>query len=198
MKDLTFAFPHAKPTALNGMLADQDFDPHCGYISPQEAEILYNMACKYRGRWLEIGCHTGWSAAHIALSGNVVIALDPAFAGATRGRDQMVRTWENLKRAEVEERVLLWPDASGNYFAELPLGEEFAGVFIDGDHSAPAPLNDAINALAHIAKPGVIIFHDGYSEDIRVGVRACQQAGMVVTAYPTQQCITVCEYLEAH
>ncbi|WP_204249752.1 hypothetical protein [Gemmata sp. SH-PL17] len=44
--------------------------PHIGFVSRDEAAILYNTALRFRGRRaLEIGCWLGWSTCHLALGG---------------------------------------------------------------------------------------------------------------------------------
>ena len=44
--------------------------PTIGFVSRDEAHILYNTALKLKGKnALEIGCWLGWSTAHLAAGG---------------------------------------------------------------------------------------------------------------------------------
>lgn len=189
MPDLRYAFPHACPTLPGGVLADKDFDPNCGYIAQDEANTLYRMACEYPGLWLEIGTHTGWSAAHIALAGNNVITLDPALGDDPR---MMARARENLERAGVKDLVAIEPIKSDEWFGRHPVQSSFAGVFIDGNHDSPHPANDAKNAIRSLQRRGCIVFHDGAGQPIKDGVELCRAAGFSVEVHHTQQSLTVC------
>jgi glycosyltransferase involved in cell wall biosynthesis len=55
-----------------------DRQPIVGFLSRDEAHILYNTALQFQGkRALEIGCWLGWSACHLALAGVVLDVVDP-------------------------------------------------------------------------------------------------------------------------
>src|SRR5439155_17913794 len=52
--------------------------PTIGFVTRDEAAILYNSALQFRGkRALEIGVWLGWSACHLALAGVELDAVDP-------------------------------------------------------------------------------------------------------------------------
>ena len=51
--------------------------PTVGFLSRDEAHILYNTALQFRGKKaLEIGCWLGWSACHLALAGVELDVID--------------------------------------------------------------------------------------------------------------------------
>ncbi|MDZ7839289.1 MAG: TylF/MycF/NovP-related O-methyltransferase [Gammaproteobacteria bacterium] len=53
--------------------------PNIGVLGLEEATILYNCARSFEGRrGLEIGCHLGWSTAHILAAGVRLDVIDPA------------------------------------------------------------------------------------------------------------------------
>ena len=54
--------------------------PYVGFLSRDEAHILYNTALQFAGQpALEIGCWLGWSACHLALAGVNLDVVDPFF-----------------------------------------------------------------------------------------------------------------------
>jgi hypothetical protein len=53
---------------------------HVGFVSRDEAAILYNTAIDFSGRrGLEIGCWMGWSSAHLLLGNIELDIIDPLF-----------------------------------------------------------------------------------------------------------------------
>src|SRR5215472_17090694 len=53
-------------------------NPTVGFLSRDEAVILYNLARRFVGLpCLEIGCWRGWSSAHIALGAGNLEIVDP-------------------------------------------------------------------------------------------------------------------------
>lgn len=53
-------------------------ETYVGFLSRDEAHILYNTALKFKGKKaLEIGCWYGWSACHLALAGVELDVIDP-------------------------------------------------------------------------------------------------------------------------
>ena len=56
-----------------------------GYLSLEEAVVLHALAGRFAGRrGLEIGCHFGWSTAHILSAGVDLDVVDPALAEQDR------------------------------------------------------------------------------------------------------------------
>ncbi len=188
--DLTPAFRHthvSEKACGHDVLGDNDFEPDCGYITHDEAAILFHVSRTFPGEWLEIGSHTGWSAAHIALSGNTVTAIDPQFSKVAF----FLRTYGNLKAAEVADRIRLFAGTAESFFQEEP-NSKFMGAFIDGDHGSPGPLNDAKEVLPHLQEDAVVIFHDFTGWPIREGTSYLVQRGFRFHVYNTPQMIAVC------
>lgn len=169
------------------VLSDTVFQPDCGYITHDEAAVLYHIALQFPGRWLEIGTHTGWSAAHIALAGNLVVGTDPSL-GDVRF---FLRAHENLTAAGVADRVRLYAGMGEGYLAEEK-SQMFSGAFIDGNHDSPAPLNDAKAVLPHLLPAAVVTFHDFAGRAVRDGVSYLKSQGFNFRVYNTPQFLGVC------
>lgn len=193
--DLRPAFPHTAEFIVNGKptLHDIDFQPSCGYVSVDEARILWQCARDFPGTWCEIGSHTGWSGAHIARglrppdewSGKLV-AIEPQFVYLSffeRARD-------NWQRAEVDDVIFPVAARSQDYFAGCV--ETFAGVFVDGDHSPGEPLKDARMVLPRLAERAVVVFHDGSGQPVHEAAAFMGAQGFTVHVYPSMATLTVC------
>lgn len=112
----------------------------CGFWTHDEAAILYNVASKIMGHWLDIGGLTGWIAAHEAAAGCQVLSVDPMYATA----EFRERAVANLTETRMHVYVQLYPETSNCFFARND--GHFNSILIDGDHTAPQPLQDAVNA----------------------------------------------------
>lgn len=209
--DLAPAFaPHliVKPRVCSlghDVPSDSDFGPDCGFMTHDEAAILWAVANAVKGKfWLDIGSRLGWTTAHI-LSGGVeyVEAVDPEYAFSnSHGTSFWDRTLENLTRCgfmpETGIRVGFSAMKSDLFFdGWFPLDDSgpfriYSGACIDGDHDAPQPLKDAQNSLARLAPAGVIVFHDFWGRPIREGVEFLLNAGLKCRVYDTPNGMAVC------
>lgn len=173
----------------HSILHDVDFEPHCGYMSHDEAAILYNIARLNQGEWLEIGSHTGWSGAHIATAGNCVDMLDPSY----QDPKFLERTAENLTAVGVSRLCQLIPLPSTNYWlSSAHNSRHYKGAVIDGNHDAPYPEQDAAAVLPWLQEDAVVFFHDFCGRPIRDGVRLLIRHGFKFRVYNTPQMIGVC------
>lgn len=164
--------------------------PDVGFISRDEAHILYNTALKFRGKkGLEIGCWYGWSACHIALAGVELDVIDPLLAQA----DIYESVTNSLRDAGVLETVNLLSGYSPQKVEELTekLQRQWSFFFIDGSHDAPCPLNDAIVCEKFAEKDAVILFHDLTSPDVVQGLDYLKQQGWNTMIYQTMQIMGV-------
>lgn len=147
----------------------------CGFTTHDEAAIIYNIAEQVGGRWLEIGAHTGWTSAHIANAGCQVHCLEPMY----RVPEFRQRTEDNLGDADcyldfrrsdeffsggISKEIYFPHDSTTKIEIEFP---KWDGIFIDGDHNRPRPMEDAQNAAAHLKETGVILLHDYYGAPVR-------------------------------
>ncbi len=164
--------------------------PIVGFLSRDEAHILYNTALQFQGKpALEIGCWLGWSACHLALADVKLDVIDPllespAFYGSVD---------ESLSAAGVRSRVNLVPGYSPQQVEELAAADsrQWSLIFIDGDHDAPAPLQDAIACEPFAAEDAIILFHDLASPDVAAGLDYLQQRGWNTLVYQTMQIMGV-------
>ena len=186
------AFPHTAEFIVNGLptLHDIDFQPSCGYVSIEEARILWQCARDFPGTWVEIGSHTGWSGAHIAdgLLGSYgrVVAIEPQFVQL----DFFVRARQNWHRAKIDHRIFPVAALSKDYFAGCV--ETFSGAFVDGDHSVGEPLHDARMLLPRLADRAVVIFHDGSGAPVHEAAAFMGHQGFTVRVYGTMGTMVVC------
>jgi hypothetical protein len=172
---------------------DPVFGTHkqCGVWTRDEAAILYEAARQLHGDWLDIGGHTGWTAAHIIAAGNPRVDLvDPMYAN----QEFAERTRENLKSFW---RVALFGSTSDEFFSFLlkdgALEEDLcAGIVIDGDHDRPHPLHDAQNAAKLLRPTGVILLHDAIGVPVQDAVAWLQDSGFRVKVYLTPHVVACC------
>jgi predicted O-methyltransferase YrrM len=195
--DLLPAFPHTAEFVVNGKPTrhDVDFQPSCGYVSIDEARILWQAARDFPGVWCEIGSHTGFSGAHIAhglFGSGGLVAIEPQFVYL----DFFQRARSNWQRADhvaqfpIDGTIFPVAALSKDYFAGCV--ETFAGGFIDGDHSPGEPLHDARMLLPRLAERAVVIFHDGSGQPVHEAAAFMRHQGFEVRAYPTMGSLMVC------
>lgn len=179
--------PHSNGHSVLSDFADSE-DPQltfyhkCGFATHDEAAILFTIARAFRGDWLDIGGHTGWTAMHQAAAGCDVIAVDPMY----RVEAFRERTEENIGDAA----ICLFAGTSREFFSQNR--KPFDGVMIDGDHMAPHPEEDARNALAWLNERGVIIFHDAIGTPVQDGIRYLISQGLHHRVYWTPHVLAVC------
>ncbi|MEG4210199.1 TylF/MycF/NovP-related O-methyltransferase [Microcoleus sp. S13_B4] len=164
--------------------------PTIGFLSRDEAHILYNTALKFQGKKaLEIGCWLGWSACHLALAGVQLDVVDPLLA-----IPEFYESVSNsLKAAEVFESVNLVDGYSPQKVEELAdqFQRKWSLIFIDGNHESPGPLNDAIACEQLAEADALILFHDLASPDVAQGLDYLRDKGWQTLVYQTMQIMGV-------
>jgi predicted O-methyltransferase YrrM len=163
---------------------------HTGFLSRDEAHILYNTALNHSGyRALEIGCWLGWSACHLALGGVELDVIDPALGDPIWFGNVMI----SLRAAGVYDRVRLIPGASPEMTLRLAgLERQSWGlIFIDGDHDRPGPLRDAMAAHLVATPDAIVLFHDLASPEVAEGLEFLRQEGWNTMIYQTMQIMGV-------
>ncbi|BAY23564.1 macrocin-O-methyltransferase domain-containing protein [Calothrix sp. NIES-2100] len=182
-------WPYIRSTIPHNWYADKR-QPFAGFVSRDEAHILYNTALKFRGkRALEIGCWYGWSACHLALAGVELDVIDPRLAEA----DVYESVTDSLQSAGVLDTVNLISGYSPEKVEELAekLQCKWSLFFIDGSHDAPCPLNDAIICEQLAETDALILFHDLNSPDVAQGLDYLRQKGWKTMIYQTMQIMGV-------
>jgi len=159
----------------------------CGFWTHDEAAILYETASRLRGRWVDIGAHTGWTAAHVAQAGCAVTVVDPLLAA----KEFRERFWANVKDPDVLLR--LWALRSAEVLAgNSCLAWPIDGFVIDGDHEPGEPQLDAEGSVAHLVEPGVIIFHDFIGKPVREAVQYLIRERFHCRVYWTPHVVALC------
>lgn len=194
-------FPHAFSRVMghscgHDILSDwadkSDEDPifglyrNCGFWTEDEAAILYQVACKVGGRWLDIGAHTGWTACHIGAARCVVDGVDPMY----RVPEFMHRAWSNIVGYGEAYQFTLYATTSEEFLRQP--GQSYDGVVVDGAHDDPAPLDDAIGAHGRLNQTGVILFHDAIGGPVQLAVRWLAANGYQHRVYLTPHVLAAC------
>ncbi|MEH2063959.1 MAG: TylF/MycF/NovP-related O-methyltransferase [Nostoc sp.] len=165
-------------------------ETYVGFLSRDEAHILYNTALKFRGKKaLEIGCWYGWSACHLALAGVELDVIDPLLEKA----DMYESVTNSLQSAGVLDRVNLVSGYSPQKVEELAEKSQrkWSLFFIDGSHEAPCPLNDAMICEQFAEPDALILFHDLNAPDVAQGLDYLKQNGWNTMIYQTMQIMGV-------
>ena len=185
----TQPWPYLRREIPHNWYVDQR-QPTVGFLSRDEAHILYNTALKFKGeKALEIGCWLGWSACHLALAGVQLDVVDPLLA-----IPEFYESVSNsLKAAEVFESVNLVNGYSPQKVEELAdqFQRKWSLIFIDGNHESPGPLNDAIACEQLAEADALILFHDLASPDVAQGLDYLKQRGWNTLVYQTMQIMGV-------
>lgn len=163
---------------------------YMGFVSRDEASILYNTGLMFRGQWgLEIGCWLGWSACHLALSGLMLDVVDPVVLQP----EVHASIVQSLTIAGVLESVHLTGGSSPAAVEQLAssLERTWSFFFIDGDHEGDAPLLDA-QACHRFAEPDALVaFHDLAAPAVGRGLDFLREQGWNTLVYQTMQIMGV-------
>jgi predicted O-methyltransferase YrrM len=164
--------------------------PAMGFLSRDEAHLLYNTALLFRGRpALEVGCWLGWSTCHLALAGVQLDVIDPVL----ERQEFHASITASLESAGVRRSVNLVVGHSPQKVHELAASRasRWSLFFIDGNHDSPGPLQDATACEACAAPDALILFHDLASPDVAAGLRYLQDRGWRTLIYQTMQIMGV-------
>jgi cephalosporin hydroxylase/glycosyltransferase involved in cell wall biosynthesis len=168
--------------------------PFVGFLSRDEAHILYNTALKFKGkRALEIGCWMGWSACHIAIAGVNLEIIDPLLSQSPNQESVISSLEAAAKEFGTFEEVKLIAGYSPQKVDELANQQQrkWSLIFIDGNHDAPYPLNDAITCEKYAEPDAMILFHDLSSPDVAQGLDYLRDRGWQTMIYQTMQIMGV-------
>jgi len=185
----TCQWPYLRREIPHPWYVDQR-QPIIGFLSPDEAHILYNNALQFKGRSaLEIGCWLGWSACHLAAAGVKLDVVDPLLQQP--GIYQSVVN--SLALAGVAETVNLVPGSSPDAIEMLGTKgkRQWSLIFIDGNHEDDGPLQDAIVCEKFAATDALIMFHDLAAPAVAKGLDYYRQKGWKTLVYQTMQIMGV-------
>lgn len=162
----------------------------CGCWTTDERSILGACARQFHGKtFVDIGCHTGLTSKTINWVTNApVICVDPML----RVRDFAQRFFDNTGFPGG------WtaPGTSNEFFEHLAAGFpeacQYSGFVIDGDHSEGKPLEDAKNAVKHLAADGIILLHDFIGRPVREAVTWLMNEGFKSRVFWTPHVVAVC------
>ncbi len=161
-----------------------------GFLSRDEAHILYNTALQFAGKKaLEIGCWLGWSACHLALAGVELDVIDPLLEREDIRQSVIDSIQGALNASGVQTSVKLVPGYSPQRVEQLAkeFNRKWSLIFIDGEHGAPGPLNDAIACEQLAEEDAIILFHDLAAPAVAKGLDYLKQRGWHTVVYQTMQ-----------
>jgi hypothetical protein len=167
--------------------------PYIGFANRDEAHILYNTALIFRGKnALEIGCWMGWSACHLALGGVNLDVIDPILE-KPEIRQSVIESLQGvISHENLQSLIILHSGYSPGKVEELGLqGKRWSLIFIDGEHGAPGPLNDAIVCEKYAEQDAMILFHDLIAPDVAAGLFYLREKGWQTMIYQTMQIMGV-------
>lgn len=177
----------------------------CGFWTEAETQLLTQVAQQFKGKWLEIGAHTGWCTHALVCrstgpylcddQGISVVAIEPMFS-----------KWEWFERfcwnqAEYHENgpldmghIMPWAGRSDQYFATWDGGggRTFDGALIDGDHAGGVPLADAKGVYDRLNPRGVVLLHDFRGPEVWDAAKYLVDRGMQFKVYPSVHMVCVC------
>ena len=164
--------------------------PSVGFLSRDEAHILYNIALQFKGKKaLEIGCWLGWSACHLALAGVQLDVIDPLLEKEDIRQSVIDSIQGALNASGVQTSVELIPGYSPQRVEEFAaqFNRKWSLIFIDGEHGGDGPLNDAIVCEKFAEEDAIILFHNLTAPDVAKGLDYLKQRGWHTVIYQTMQ-----------
>jgi len=178
-------WPYLRRTGKHNWYVDSRV-PTVGFVSRDEAHILYNCALAFAGMpALEIGCWLGWSACHLLLAGVTLDVIDPVVEN--EGFRESI--FSSLNPACTRERCLrLIAGKSPERVHQLAeQGTRWSLVYIDGEHEFPGPVNDAVAVERYCATDALVLFHDLLSPHVAEGLRYLKDRGWHTKIFHTMQ-----------
>ncbi|MEG3850568.1 TylF/MycF/NovP-related O-methyltransferase [Microcoleus sp. herbarium19] len=185
----TSNWPYLRREIPHNWYADKRY-PFIGFLSRDEAHILYNTAQQFAGKKaLEIGCWLGWSACHLALAGVALDVIDPLLERDDIRQSVIDSIQGALNASGVQTTVELIPGYSPQRVEEIAaqFNRKWSLIFIDGEHGEPGPLNDAIVCEKFAEEDAIILFHDLTAPDVAKGLDYLKQKGWHTVIYQTMQ-----------
>jgi predicted O-methyltransferase YrrM len=163
--------------------------PGTGFLNRDEALILYNIALSFRGRRaLEIGCHMGWSAAHMVAAGVDLDIVDPVLGQPERLRKVLAA----INKVNPGGEVTCFAGFSPAAVREAAAARApWSLIFIDGDHAPGAPLADVMECEHHAAADAAIVLHDLAAPAVAEALAYIGRRGWHTAIYHTAQIMGV-------
>jgi len=132
-----------------------------GWLSEREASLLWDAAQEVpqSGMIVEVGAYRGRSTCLLAQTGRRLVTVDPLAAGFGEGNGMAVveADAERLARLIARFDNVRWVRARSTHVAPPP---RIWLLYIDGDHTGSAPLDDYRHFAPAIQPGGLVAFHD--------------------------------------
>jgi predicted O-methyltransferase YrrM len=165
-------------------------NPLMGFLSVDEASVLHTLALALPDcEALEIGCHRGWSTAHLAAGVKQLDVVDPVLADPGHFAD----VEQSLTNAGFRNKCALYGATSPAKVLELikERGRPWSFIFVDGDHEPDGPLWDAQTVANCAARDAIIVFHDLASPVVAEGLAYLRSIGWSCLVFQTMQIMGV-------
>lgn len=138
-------------------------------IPEEYANLLFLLRSKNIQRYLCLGIGNGGSFTvecfFMKETLTEAIAVDNLVYGKLIAQNRAeVLAYMQALSTFVNSRLFFAQETTDQFFKEEPKDSKYDAIFIDADHSYDGASKDYKNALNHINKGGIIIFHDINSE----------------------------------
>jgi predicted O-methyltransferase YrrM len=165
-------------------------NPIVGFISRDEAAVLYSNAKLFAGRKaIEVGALRGWSTVHLLASGVGSLDVVEPLLADFEWNQEFANT---LKGFGGYDRARLTPEPSPAGVETLgAAGSRWSFAFIDGDHDGEAPTRDALVVEPFLEPTAMVVFHDLVSPFVAAGWQTLGKRGWNIAAYQTAQMIGI-------
>jgi hypothetical protein len=131
-----------------------------GWLADVEAELLWDAAQQtpFDGTIVEVGAYRGRSTCLLAQTGRRIITIDPLTPGFGDGNSMEVTEADAI---ELEKLVSQYPNVT--WLRQRSACVAIARIhllYIDGDHTGTAPLDDFRHFAPTLVAGGFAAFHD--------------------------------------
>jgi hypothetical protein len=154
-----------------------------GWLTYDEASLLYRTARANKGPIVEIGAYKGRSTTVLAETGRPVTTIDPCNGyGVGINRPFQSPDGTGFEGAEMKLQEVLKRYPNVNHLrmtatAACP-GRDVSFLFIDGDHEDGQPYRDLKHWLPGLRRGATVAFHD-YPADVSQDVDRAVSEGLV-------------------
>jgi hypothetical protein len=156
---------------------------YSGFLTHDEAAILYHIVQRSGGHWLDIGGAVGWSAAHIeAAAGIAPTSIDLRYDNP-RYLERRLMNNKGRCVAGHSSRVLY-------EMINKPPRHFYTGALVDGCHEHPVPLTDAVQCA--MLGVSVVVLHDFFGAIAPAAKWLIDHAGYSCKIYNTPHLMAVC------
>lgn len=128
-----------------------------GWLTVDEAFLLWNEAGRTTGDIVEVGCYKGRSSMLLAQTGRILHCVDPwddSFSSTETGAAVFARFLANIRTTPLGGENVRWYRMKVEEWTPVPAGF----VYLDGDHTYEGTVRQIEQAL--LCRPSGVGIHD--------------------------------------